>query len=123
MRHPVGGRIGRRSVVCQAEPCPDRSQASAHQTAAILDLLRLANTPRRIRTFNLRFRRPMLYPVELWVHVYALGLAQGKYLNERDDCQATHMPQHFGDELLLMVFQIVSLSCWSDRSDRDEVRE
>ena len=26
------------------------------------------NTPRRIRTFNLRFRRPMLYPVELWVH-------------------------------------------------------
>src|SRR5689334_21892139 len=24
------------------------------------------STPRRIRTFNLPFRRPMLYPVELW---------------------------------------------------------
>ena len=27
----------------------------------------LANTPDRIRTYNLRFRRPMLYPVELRV--------------------------------------------------------
>ena len=27
----------------------------------------IRSTPRRIRTFNLRFRRPMLYPVELWV--------------------------------------------------------
>src|SRR5687767_4228788 len=26
------------------------------------------NTPSRIRTCNLRFRRPLLYPVELWVH-------------------------------------------------------
>ena len=25
------------------------------------------NTPKWIRTINLRFRRPMLYPVELWV--------------------------------------------------------
>ena len=25
------------------------------------------NTPRRARTSNLRFRRPMLYPIELWV--------------------------------------------------------
>ena len=28
----------------------------------------LRNTPSRSRTYNLRFRRPMLYPVELWVH-------------------------------------------------------
>ena len=27
------------------------------------------STPSRIRTYNLRFRRPMLYPVELWVHL------------------------------------------------------
>ncbi len=28
-----------------------------------------ASTPTRVRTWNLRFRRPMLYPIELWVRV------------------------------------------------------
>lgn len=32
---------------------------------------RKSSTPKRIRTSNLRFRRPMLYPVELWVHAAA----------------------------------------------------
>ena len=30
---------------------------------------KIANTPERIRTSNLRFRRPMLYPVELRVRL------------------------------------------------------
>ena len=31
------------------------------------------NTPEKIRTSNLRFRRPMLYPVELGVRVVVLN--------------------------------------------------
>ena len=27
------------------------------------------STPERVRTSNLRFRRPMLYPIELQVHI------------------------------------------------------
>jgi hypothetical protein len=30
---------------------------------------RKSSTPQRIRTSNLRFRKPMLYPVELGVHL------------------------------------------------------
>jgi hypothetical protein len=32
-----------------------------------------SSTPRRIRTCNLRFRRPMLYPIELGVRVGGSG--------------------------------------------------
>ena len=34
------------------------------------------STPNRIRTYNLRFRRPMLYPVELWVQNQAFPVCE-----------------------------------------------
>ena len=33
----------------------------------------LSGTPNRIRTYDLRFRKPLLYPAELWMHFLILG--------------------------------------------------
>src|SRR5690242_2340901 len=49
------------------------------------------NTPDRIRTYNLRFRRPMLYPIELRVHASA-GEPDLDYPNERGAAEKT--PNH-----------------------------
>jgi hypothetical protein len=47
------------------------------------------STPQRIRTSNLRFRRPMLYPIELGVHA-AEAVASRKRMFEGEfyDCWA-----------------------------------
>ena len=37
----------------------------------------IIGAPSRIRTYNQRLRRPLLYPVELWMHIRLLGLLMG----------------------------------------------
>ena len=80
-----------RRAVTFAEGCPDltRLEESGEQEGSngterkTLELPQLEenledmtrdeeSTPNRSRTYNLRFRRPMLYPVELWVPALAI---------------------------------------------------
>ena len=54
----------------------ENTQKKQHKTPVyrgltlFLGLLLIA--PSRIRTYNLRFRRPMLYPIELWVRHFEI---------------------------------------------------
>ncbi len=57
---------GKRRESCFSHGCPNgfprkNRRERAHRTRE------KRNTPQRIRTFNLRFRRPVLYPIELGV--------------------------------------------------------
>src|SRR5262245_33967495 len=45
------------------------------------------STPNRTRTCNLRFRRPMLYPIELWVQWPARKSADGHRLSQATDAE------------------------------------
>lgn len=60
--HPVANSSAGIQSVCRKRHktlrAGDVDYLSAHE-----------NTPQRIRTSNLRFRRPMLYPIELGVHL------------------------------------------------------
>ncbi len=54
-------------------------QSLVHSSLSVFANPCFSSTPKWIRTTNLRFRRPMLYPVELWVHLLVLLAVRSGY--------------------------------------------
>jgi integrase len=78
---PTGGDVSTRDVSVAGVMAQSDAQTQANKKPLVskgldassrLESSSVANTPDRIRTCNLRFRRPMLYPVELRVRVKRL---------------------------------------------------
>ncbi len=51
---------------------PGRSVGAPDRFVVLYETGFKLSAPSRIRTYNLRFRRPMLYPIELWVRLFEI---------------------------------------------------